>query len=95
MVFLIQRAQNKEALAAQLKLNEIVVAIEGASNRLISVEDLSESDLAVLHAHYRKLADMAKGDLSILKSHSIDEAEARHERKCRAHGTSRKMVPIE
>jgi low affinity iron permease len=69
----------------QLKLNEIVAAIEGASNRLISVEDLSEKDLAVIHAHYRKLADMAKSDLSILQSHSIDEAEARHERKRRAH----------
>jgi len=85
MVFLIQRAQNKESLAVQLKLNEIVAAIEGASNRLISVEDLSEKDLAVIHAHYRKLADMAKSDLSILQSHSIDEAEARHERKRRAH----------
>ena len=57
----------------------------GASNRLIPVEDLSEKDLAVIHAHYRKLADMAKSDLSILQSHSIDEAEARHERKRRAH----------
>ena len=85
MVFLIQRAQNKESLAVQLKLNEIVAAIEGASNRLISVEDLSEKDLAVIHAHYRKLADMAKSDLSILQSHSIDEAEVRHERKRRAH----------
>jgi len=84
MVFLIQRAQNKESLAVQLKLNEIVAAIEGASNRLISVEDLSEKDLAVIHAHYRKLAEMAKSDTSILHSHSIDEAEARHERKRRA-----------
>ena len=81
MVFLIQRTQNKESLAMQLKLNEIVAAIEGASNRLISVEDLSERDLAVLHAHYRELADMAKSDLSILQSHSIDEAKARHQRK--------------
>src|SRR6476659_1568104 len=85
MVFLIQRAQNKESLAVQLKLNEIVAPIEGASNRMISFEDLSEKDLAVIHAHYRKLADRAKSDLSILQSHSIDEAEARHERKRRAH----------
>ena len=85
MVFLIQRAQNKESLAVQLKLNEIVAAIEGASNRLISVEDLSEKELATLHAHYVKLAEMAKNDLSILQSHSIDEAEARHEAKHRMH----------
>ena len=85
MVFLIQRAQNKESLAVQLKLNEIVAAIDGASNRLVSVEDLSETELATIQAHYRKLAQMAKGDQSITQSHSIDEAEARHERKHRKH----------
>src|SRR5215510_15288677 len=52
MVFLIQRAQNKDAKAVALKLNEIVAAIEGASNRLIDIEDLSEKELDVLHRHY-------------------------------------------
>ncbi len=42
MVFLIQRNQNKEALALQLKVNELVAAVQGASNRLVNVEDLSE-----------------------------------------------------
>src|SRR3954452_14883125 len=78
MVFLIQRSQNKDALAVQLKLNEIVAAIEGASNRLIAVEDLSEGDLNLLHIHYRRLAEMAKKDFEITESHSIEEAEARH-----------------
>src|SRR5712691_6435108 len=45
MVFLIQRTQNKDALAIHLKLNEIVAAIEGASNKLIDAEDLSEKEL--------------------------------------------------
>src|SRR5262245_19191100 len=45
MVFLIQRSQNKEAQAIQLKLNEIVAILEGASNRLINVEDLSEAEV--------------------------------------------------
>src|SRR5881275_771066 len=45
MVFLIQRAQNKDALALQLKLNEIVAALDGASNRLIDVESLDEKEL--------------------------------------------------
>src|SRR6201990_1747453 len=45
MVFLIQRAQNKDSRAMQLKLNEIVAAMEGASNRLINVEDLSEEEI--------------------------------------------------
>ena len=78
MVFLIQRAQNKDSLAVQLKLNEIVAALEGASNRLISVEDLSEEDLEVLHVHYERLAEMAKSDRRVTESHSVAEAEARH-----------------
>ena len=81
MVFLIQRAQNRDSLAVQLKLNELVAAIEGASNRLISVEDLSERDLDVLHKHYRKLAEMAQHDDKLTRSHSIEEAEARHRTK--------------
>lgn len=81
MVFLIQRAQNRDSLAVQLKLNELVAAIEGASNRLISVEDLSEHELDVLHKHYRTLADMAKKDGRLTQSHSIEEAEARHRTK--------------
>jgi low affinity Fe/Cu permease len=56
MVFLIQRAQNKESRAVQLKLNEIVAALEGASNRLVGVEDLSENELHALHERYLKLA---------------------------------------
>jgi low affinity Fe/Cu permease len=83
MVFLIQRTQNKSALAVQLKLNEIVAALDGASNRLVSVEDLSEQELNVLYMHYQKLAEMAKQDSRITQSHSIDEAEARHARKQR------------
>src|SRR5258708_9112661 len=78
MVFLIQRSQNKDALAVQLKLDEIVAALEGASNHLISVEDLSEEELKILRIHYQRLAEMAKSDLKITDTHSIDEAEARH-----------------
>jgi low affinity Fe/Cu permease len=83
MVFLIQRSQNKDALALQLKLNELVAAMQGASNRLIDVEDLSEEELKVLHSHYEKLARMAKKDAKVTESHSIEEAEERHERKQR------------
>ena len=83
MVFLIQRAQNKEAQAVALKLNEIVAAIDGASNRLIDVEDLSEEELATLHRHYAKLVHMAKRDSVLTKSHSVEEADHRHQRKQR------------
>ena len=88
MVFLIQRAQNKDSKAVALKLNEIVAALEGASNRLIDVEELSERELDVLHAHYQKLVRMAKRDASLTSSHSIEEAEVRHERKKRARAES-------
>ena len=83
MVFLIQRSQNKDALAVQLKLDEIVAALEGASNHLISVEDLSEEELKILRIHYQRLAEMAKRDVKITESHSIEEAEARHNFKRR------------
>ncbi len=86
MVFLIQRTQNKDALAIHLKLNEMVAALEGASNRLIDVEDLSEGEIKVLHQHYQKLVSMAKRDIKLTDSHSIEEAEERHERK---HGKKR------
>lgn len=85
MVFLIQRTQNKDAQAIHIKLNEIVAAIDGASNRLIDVEDLTEGEIETLHKHYQKLAQMAKKDLKLTQSHSIEEAEARHETKHKKH----------
>jgi low affinity Fe/Cu permease len=84
MVFLIQRAQNKDARAIQMKLNELVAAMEGASNRLIDVEDLSEEELDTLHRYYGQLSKMAKSDARLTQSHSVEEAEARHTLKLRA-----------
>ena len=78
MVFLIQSTQNKDGLAIQLKLNELVASMHGCSNRLIEVEDLSEEELHVLREHYRRLVEMAREDLDIAASHSIEEAESRH-----------------
>ena len=85
MVFLIQRTQNKDAQAIHIKLNEIVAALEGASNRLIDVEDLSEEELDTLHKHYQALVKMAKKDLKLTQSHSVEEAEARHNIKHSKH----------
>jgi low affinity Fe/Cu permease len=81
MVFLIQRTQNKDSLALHLKLNELVAAVAGASNRLIDVEDLTEQELHVLHTHYQRLVNLAKRDARFDQSHSVDEAEARHRSK--------------
>jgi low affinity Fe/Cu permease len=81
MVFLIQRTQNKDALAIHMKLNELVAAMKGASNRLIDVEALSERELAVLHCHYTELARLAKAEIDLGHSHSVEEARQRHATK--------------
>jgi low affinity Fe/Cu permease len=84
MVFLIQRSQNKDAVAIHLKLNEIVAAMEGSSNRLIDVEGLTERELATLRRHYHELATLARRETDLTKSHSIEEARNRHTAKKRA-----------
>ena len=83
MVFLIQRSQNKDAQALHLKLNEIVAALQGASNRLINIEDLTEVEVQTLHRHYQKLAELARRDSTLTASHSIEEAEVRSAAKKR------------
>jgi low affinity Fe/Cu permease len=81
MVFLIQKAQNKDSLAIQLKLNELVAAHEFASNRLVNVENLSEEDLKVIQKFYASLSSQTKKEESLQQSHSIDEARNRSEMK--------------
>jgi low affinity Fe/Cu permease len=78
MVFLIQRTQNKDSLAIHLKLNELVSAMHGASNRLIDVEALSEKELETLHRYYHELAKLARTASDITESHSVEEARQRH-----------------
>jgi len=90
MVFLIQRTQNKDALAIHIKLNEIVAALEGASNRLIDVEDLNEDEIKTLHKHYQRLVEMAKKDIKLTQSHSVEEADARHNVKHSKHKHDKK-----
>jgi len=93
MVFLIQRSQNKDARAVHLKLNEIVAALQGASNRLINVEDLTETEIRLLHGHYQRLVTMAKRDLSLTVSHSVEEADERHRAKTRHRGPAVERQP--
>ena len=85
MVFLIQRSQNKDAVALHLKLNELVAAIEGASNRLINVEDLSENEVRLLHRHYTRLAQLSRENGALTESHSIEQAVTRHASKQARH----------
>jgi len=78
MVFLIQKSQNKDSLAIQLKLNELVAAHELASNRLVNVEGMTEEELKVIQKYYSKLSDFAKTQDSLTQSHSIDESHIEH-----------------
>jgi low affinity Fe/Cu permease len=56
MVFLIQRAQNKDSLAMQIKLSELLAAVKGSADEMLAVEELSEEELRRLHARYLQLA---------------------------------------
>jgi low affinity Fe/Cu permease len=84
MVFLIQRAQNKDALALHLKLDEIVAAMRGASNRLIDVEDLTEEEVRTMHKHYQELAETVRREPDVKHTHTIEETESRHKSKHRS-----------
>ncbi|RWU04888.1 low affinity iron permease family protein [Pedobacter chitinilyticus] len=81
MVFLIQKAQNKDSKAIQLKLNELIAAHEKASNRMVDIEDLTEEELDQFHKFYVTLAKLAKNESNIHQSHSIDVAQKLHYRK--------------
>jgi low affinity Fe/Cu permease len=81
MVFVIQQSQNKDALAVQLKLNELIASHERASNRLIDIEDLTSDELEVLKRFYVRLSELAEKDKDLLASHSVEEAGNIHESK--------------
>ncbi|HSD64903.1 MAG TPA: low affinity iron permease family protein [Ignavibacteriaceae bacterium] len=76
MVFLIQRSQNKDSIALQLKLNELIAATKGASNSLIDIESLTEEQLDALHKYFSILAEQTKNQSNIKRSHSIASAKA-------------------
>lgn len=81
MVFLIQKAQNKDGKAIQLKLNELIASHEKASNRMVDIEDLTEEELDQFHKFYATLAKLADEEADIHQSHSIDVAKKLHRQK--------------
>ncbi|TPG38438.1 low affinity iron permease family protein [Flavobacterium pectinovorum] len=81
MVFLIQKAQNKDSLAIQLKLNELVASNELSSNSLVDIENMTEEEMIIVQKYYQRLSELAKRDESIRTSHSIAEAHEQHSRK--------------
>jgi len=84
MVFIIQQSQNKDTMALQLKLNELIACDKNASNRLIDTEDLTSEELELLKKFYVKLSKLAEKESNLYSSHSIDEVAALHQRKRRA-----------
>ena len=78
MVFLIQKTQNKDSKAIQLKLNELISTNEKASNRMVDIEDLTENELDKLHEFYEKLSSITEKDDDIHRSHSIDSLQEIH-----------------
>lgn len=81
MVFLIQKSQNKDSKAIHLKLNELLAAHQGASNRMVDIEDLTEEELDRLHKFYKQLSDLAEDEDDITCTHSIDAADENHKLK--------------
>ena len=63
MVFLIQNTQSREATAVQVKLDELIRAVEGAHNALLDLEELGEADLERVRAGYARLATLAREHL--------------------------------
>ncbi|QKJ30554.1 low affinity iron permease family protein [Mucilaginibacter mali] len=81
MVFLIQKSQNKDSKAIHLKLNELLASHQGASNRMVDIEDLTEKELDQLHKFYVKLNALALLEDDLTCTHSIDAAEENHNSK--------------
>jgi low affinity Fe/Cu permease len=81
MVFIIQHSQNKDTIAIQLKLNELIAANDKASNRLVNIEELTEEELQTIKKFYQQLAVLSKKEHNIFNTHSIDEARDNHLQK--------------
>src|ERR1700754_2211510 len=92
MVFLIQKTQNKDSKAIHLKLNEILASHQGASNRMVDIEDLTESELDHLHKFYVQLSDLAEMEDDLTCTHSIDAAQENHDLKLSTHRTKKHYI---
>lgn len=81
MVFLIQKSQNKDSLAIQLKLNELVASNNQSSNRLVDIESMTEEEMLIIQKYYQKLSELSDKHEPIKTSHSIEEAQDDHQEK--------------
>jgi low affinity Fe/Cu permease len=94
MVFIIQQTQNKDTVALQIKLNELIASSQSASNRLVNVEDLTAEDLDTLKKFYARLAELAQKERDIHRSHSLDEAQMQHKNKLTLYTKKKNGKPV-
>lgn len=95
MVFLIQKAQNKDSLALQIKLNELIASSESSSNSIVDIEDITEEEMEIIQKYYRHLSELSKKDKNLKISHSIDEANEKHKFKTKKVKPTPKDKPLE
>jgi low affinity Fe/Cu permease len=76
MVFLLQHSQNRDTMALQVKLADLIIAVRGANNELATAEDLSERELAELHRHYARKAEQTLQRLQARHRAETDQAPA-------------------
>jgi low affinity Fe/Cu permease len=87
MVFVIQNSQNRESLALQIKLDELIRA-SGAKNSMIDLECLSEEELAELRVKFAQIAEKARKD-----EKAVEAAEEQVNGHAR-NGKSRRRRPL-
>jgi len=78
MVFLIQNSQNRDARAIHLKLDELIRAVNGARNKLVDLEDLSDEELDRLQHQFKRLQEREMRKTKAKKHEEHPEAEAAH-----------------
>ena len=85
MVFLIQNTQNRDTLAIQLKLSELVLAVKGAENKFAAIEDLTDEELKKLHEESRARVELTTDHLEHRKSSRGGTRRATSRTKTAAH----------
>ncbi len=76
MVFLIQKSQNKDSLAIQLKLDELVASNDLSSNRLVAAEDMSDAEMKIIRKYYERLKSVSEKN----KKNTIRESNIAEEK---------------
>ncbi len=73
MVFLIQKSQNKDYLAIQIKLSELVSSHSVANNSIVNIENLSEDELKMIQKYYLNLGEKNRSTEILEETFSIEE----------------------